>query len=312
MNNPFDILIYLDENLVRNLSSLVLSGYIDTRIQKRIRDAKVSEGVHLDSRNGSFQQETEGKNEREGYRDENKGNLVNAEQHNQVWRDFNGTGNIRLEEEIRRTYTTFVLNGNLNNFLQNGEILHSRNDINILNDEVESGELVEITGQITNQSLLCYVETLIALLDAIGCENLDPLLDKEKYKFINFSVLLKLLNNLKGKLILNNTQDLVMKTGDCTNVLTVNMNNFMNNDYNIFDKINCECKVIGKVVKTCCGSECINFLRKTGTEKFYEDLLIYCDSLLGCLKDQGIMVPERPCCKLENKGIQLMPISISI
>ncbi|WP_315078979.1 hypothetical protein [uncultured Clostridium sp.] len=312
MNNPFDILIYLDENLVRNLSSLVLSGYIDTRIQKRVRDAKIFEGIHFDSRNGSFQQETEGKSEREGYKDENKGNLANAEEHNQIWRDFNGTGNVRLEEEIRRTYTTFVLNGNLNNFFNTGEILRSRNDVNILNNEVESGELVEITGQITNQSLISYVDTLIALLSAIGCENLDPLLDKEKYKFINFSVLLNLLNKLKETLTLNNTQDLIMTTGDCTTVLTVNNNNFMNNDCNIFDKINCNCKVVGKVVKTCSGSGCINFLRKTGTEKFYEDLLIYCDSLLGCLKDNGIMVPERPCCKVENKGIQLMPISISI
>lgn len=312
MNNLFDVLIYLDENLVRNLSSLVLSGYIDTRIQKRVRDAKFSEGIHIDSRNGCLQQETEGKNEREGYKDENKGNLINSEQHNQIWKDFNGAGNVRLEEEIRRTYTTFVLNGNLNSFFNTGQILKSKNSIHILNNQINAGELVEITGQITNESLISYVETLIALLSAIGCEKLDPLLDKEKYKFINFSVLLNLLDKLKSTLTLNNTQDLMMITGDCTTVLTVNNNNFMNNDYNVFDKINCNCKVVGKVIKTCCGAGCINFLRKTGTEKFYEDLLDYCDSLLVCLKNNGIIVPERPCCKIENKGIQLMPISISI
>ncbi|GAA0078364.1 hypothetical protein UT300005_27430 [Clostridium sp. CTA-5] len=312
MANPFAVLIYLDENLVRNLSSLVLSGYIETRIQRKIKDSTIHTGVHVESRNGSSKQETNGTLEREGYRDENEGNLINAEQHNQICRDLDGKAFIRQEDELRKTYTTFALNGNLNNYLNEGQFLQTRTGNNIISDEIESGELIEIEGTITNESLLAYVDTLIKLLSSIGCDNLNLLLDGKKSKLLNFSVLLNMLTHLQETLKLNDTQDLIMSTGEGSAILTVNKNNFMHNDYNIFDRVNCNCKVIGKVVKTCSRTGCINFLRKTGAEDFYEKFLESCDFLLECLKENGIVVPERPCCKIENNGIQVMPISISI
>ncbi|MBW6409189.1 hypothetical protein [Clostridium weizhouense] len=312
MANPFAVLIYLDENLVRNLSSLVLSGYIETRIQRKIKDSTIHTGVHVDSRNGSSKQETNGTLEREGYRDENEGNIINAEQHNQISRDLDGKAFIRQEDELRRTYTTFALNGSLNNYLTEGQFLQTRNGNNIISDEIASGELIEIEGLITNQSLLSYIDTLIILLSSLGCDNLNLLLDSKKSKILNFSVLLNMLTHLQEILKLNDTQDLVMSTGEGSAVITVNKNNFMHSDYNIFDRVNCNCKVIGKVVKSCSRSGCISFLRKTGTEDFYEKFLESCDFLIECLKENGIVVPERPCCKIEENGIQIMPISISI
>ena len=45
MSNPFDILVYLDENLVKNLSSLVLTGYIETITLTQAFDKTLQAGM---------------------------------------------------------------------------------------------------------------------------------------------------------------------------------------------------------------------------------------------------------------------------
>lgn len=56
-----------------------------------------------------------------------------------------------------------------------------------------------------------------------------------------------------------------MKIGNGIVILIVNKDNFMNGQCNIFDKINCYCKVVGKVIKICSvESDIISFFRKIG------------------------------------------------
>ena len=45
MSNPFDILVYLDENLVKNLASLVLTGYIETITLTQAFDRTLKAGM---------------------------------------------------------------------------------------------------------------------------------------------------------------------------------------------------------------------------------------------------------------------------
>ena len=85
----------------------------------------------------------------------------------------------------------------------------------------------------------------------------------------------------------------------------------MNSTCNVFDKINCHCKVVGKVIKTCTEEEdTISLLRKTGQEEFYEKSLEMCQPLLECLEKNGIMIPECPKLRIEEAAIQLMPLNI--
>ena len=107
---------------------------------------------------------------------------------------------------------------------------------------------------------------MINLITIFGTEYLDTL-SKDCTGKINFSMFLKMLTYIKSILTYNNTQDLIMKTGNGTAILTVNKDNFMNNRCSMFDNINCHCKVVGKVIKTC-REECdsISLLRKTGQE----------------------------------------------
>jgi uncharacterized ubiquitin-like protein YukD len=190
----------------------------------------------------------------------------------------------------------------------NQQLLH-KNQKDIENNNILSGDIIEIEGVITNLGVVPYIDTLINLITIFGCEYLDGLLKECNEKF-NFSISLKMLTYIKSILSLNNTQDLIMKTENGTVILTVNKDNFMGNRCNLFDNINCQCKVIGKVIKTCSNGNCISLLRKTGQEQFYENFFEKCKILLECLKKNEIIVPECMDLTIKKNAVQIIPFNI--
>jgi hypothetical protein len=310
MGNPFDILIYLDEDLVRNLSSLVLPGFIETITKRKSFDRTISAGFHEGDRNENSNQGSVSRLEREGYKDKNKLQANNNTMNHHLDKDIDARHCIREEEEIKTTYTTFVLNGNLINHFNENKQLQHKDEEDIENNNIEPGDLIEIRGTITNRGIIPFIDTLMNLITIFGAEYLDTL-TKECNLNINFSIYLKMLTYMKSVLTHNNTMDLIMKSGNGTAILTVNTNNFMNNKFDIFDNINCKCKVVGKVIKTC-TEECdsISLLRKTGQEEFYERFIEQCKPLLECLKKNNILVPDYPDLRINECAIQIMPLNI--
>ena len=310
MNKPFDILVYLDENLVRNLSSLVLTGFIETITRTQAFDRTLSAGFHEGDMIESSNQGSITRIEREGFKDKNKLEANNNTLHHHMNKDIDARHCIREEEEVKTTYTTFVLNGNLINHLNENKQLQHKNETDIENNNISTGDLIEIEGTITNKGVLSYIDTLINLITIFEVEYLDTL-TKDCTEKINFSMFLKMLTYIKSILNCNSTQDLIMKSGKGIVILTINKDNFMNNRCNMFDNINCHCKVIGKVIKTC-TQECdsISLIRKTGQEEFYEKFLKKCEPLLECLKKNDILVPECPDLRINECAIQIMPLNI--
>ena len=310
MNNPFDVLVYLDENLVRNLSSLVLTGFIETITKTQAFDRTISAGFHEGDMIESSNQGSITRIEREGFKDKNKLEANNNTLHHHMNKDIDARHCIREEEQVKTTYTTFVLNGNLINHLNENKQLQHKNETDIENNNISTGDLIEIEGIITNKGVLSYIDTLINLITIFGVEYLDNL-TKDCTRKINFSMFLKMLTYIKSILNNNSTQDLIMKSGNGIVILTINTDNFMNNRCNMFDNINCHCKVIGKVIKTC-TQECdsISLIRKTGQEEFYEKFLKKCEPLLECLKKNDILVPECPDLRINECAIQIMPLNI--
>lgn len=309
MNNPFEILIYLDEILIRNLSSITLTGFIETITKTQAFDRTLSTGVHEGNRLDSFNENRIIRNEREGYKDKNKteGNNNNLNHH--MDKDIDLRQCIKEEEQVKTTYTTFMLNQRLIDQLNTNQQLLHKNPKDIENNNILSGDIIEIEGVITNQGVIPYIDALVNLITIFGCEYLDNLFKDCNEKF-NFSISLKMLTYIKDILSLNNTQDLIMKTDNGIVVLTVNKDNFMGSRCNLFDNINCHCKVIGKVVKTCSNGNCISLLRKTGQEQFYESFFEKCKILLECLRKNEIMVPECMDLIIKKNGVQIIPLNI--
>jgi len=310
MNESFDVLVYLDENLVRNLSSLVLTGFIETITNTQSFDRTLSAGFHEDDRTECSTQGSVTRIEREGFKDKNKLEASNNFEQHHLEKDIDSRQCIREEKQVKTTYTTFVLNGNLIDYLNENKKLQHKNESDIENDNIYTGDLIEIEGTITNKCVISYIDTLINLITIFGAEYLDNL-TKDCSGKLNFSMFLKMLTYIKSILTYNNTEDLMMKSGTGTVILTVNKDNFMNNRCNMFDNINCHCKVVGKVIKTC-TEECdsISLLRKTGQEEFYEKFFEKCKPLLDCLKKNDILVPECPDLRINECAIQIMPLNI--
>ena len=310
MSKSFDVLVYLDENLVRNLSSLVLTGFIETITRTQAFDRTLSAGFHEGDRSESSNQGSITKIEREGFKDKNKLEANNNFESHHLDKDIDAKQIIREEKQVRTTITTFVLNGNLIDHLNENKQLQHKNQTDIENDNIFPGDLIEIEGIITNMSVTSYIDTLINLVTIFGTEYLDSI-TKDCTGKINFSIFLKMLTYIKSILTYNNTEDLIMKSGNGTAILTVNKDNFMNNRCSIFDHINCHCRVVGKVIKTC-SEECdsISLLRKTGQEKFYENFFEKYKPLLECLKKNDIFVPECPDLRINECAIQIMPLNI--
>lgn len=310
MDNPFDVLVYLDENLVRNLSSLVLTGFIETITKTQSFDRTLSAGFHEGERIESSDQDSTTRIERKGFKEKNKSDFNNSLDNRHMDRDIDARQCIREEKQVKTTYTTFVLNGSLINHLNENSQLQHKNEGDIENNNIYSGDLIQIEGTITNICLVSYIDTLINLINIFGIEYLDDLAQNCAGR-INFSMFFKMLTYIKGVLTYNNTQDLIMKTGNGTAILTVNKDNFMNNQCNIFDKINCHCKVIGKVIKTCTDEDdSISLLRKTGQEQFFESFFEQCEPILACLKENDIPVPQCPKLRINECAIQIMPLNI--
>lgn len=310
MSSPFDILVYLDEDLVRNLSSLVLTGYIETITLTQSFDKTLQAGMKEGEKLENSNQGSIGKSQREGFRDENKLSSCNNLEHRHMEKDIDARQCIKEERQVRTTYTTFVLNRSLIDNLNEKKALLHKDITDIENNNISEGDLIEVEGTVTNSSLLCYIDCLINLIDIFGEEYLNNLI-KEKQIKINFTMFHKMLINLKSILDCNNTQDLIMNVGNGKVILTINRGNFMNSKCNIFDKINCHCKVIGKVIKTCSnGEDSISLLRKTGQENFYEKFFEKAKPLLDCLEENDFFLPECPDLRINECAIQLMPINI--
>ena len=94
--------------------------------------------------------------------------------------------------------------------------------------------------------------------------------------------------------------------------MIVNNKNFFDTYSNIFDEVECPCKVIGKVVKICSKNDNIHLLRKTGQPLFYENLLNCCCDIGNNLNDSGIILPSQPKFKIEGETILIIPISVCI
>ena len=213
MSNPFDILAYLDENLVKNLSSLVLTGYIETITLTQAFDKTLQAGMKEGDRLENSSQGSISKSEREGFKDENKLDACNNFEHHHLDKDIDARQCIREERKIQTTYTTFVLNGSLMDHLnQKKELLH-KDVTDIENDNIFTGDLIEVEGTITNSSILCYIDCLINLIDIFGADYLNTLLKGKETK-MNFTMFQKMLTHLNSLLTCNNTQDLIMKVGN--------------------------------------------------------------------------------------------------
>lgn len=314
--DALDLLIYLDEGLSKNLNSLVIDGYIQARTSKFIEDRTLSAKTGNEGSNQHYGEDRCMRDERDGYKGKNFTEADTITTLNKDNQCVEGRRFVRREEELTRIYTTFEIHQQLLQGLNQSNLIKELDDITTTSNlsNVISGDYVKINGQISNESMVSYVDSLSNLLDCIGIDNLNCLCKDNNVQsnyLLNYNTMQKQVTYLKSLLTVNNSQDMIVKCGNTDVVLTVNNSNFINT-YNIYDEADCPCTVIGKVIRKCNENESIHLLRKSGQPDFYENFLGSCSPLMNLLSSNGIYLPQTPRFKVPGESLLLIPISMSI
>lgn len=312
MGESLDLLIYLDESLIRNLSSVFFDGYIDIKTHKEINDKSFSGKLHNENKEQFYEEDRYSKDIREGYKGKTSGEVDTHQSNLENDTSFETGQYTRREDEIKQIYTSFGLHKQLISGLYSKKLLREIHEDTICNSSTYEGEYIELKGNITTISLVSYLDILIDVLKCYGTEELDKLLVDKSLGKLNYTKILKMLMHLLELLIKNNTQDLIIECNTATLIITVNTTFFLNKNASMFDKVHCPCKVVGKVMRTCRDGKKLSLLRKTAQFEYYEKLIKSIEPFLKLLEDEGILVPTIPKLNINEKYLLIAPISIYI
>ena len=304
--------MYLDENLVRNLSSLLLSGYIDIRTTRLIQDQTLSGRAALEFMQHGFQDNRNSDTMKDGYKETNLAESVKSDQAQNTIANLENRQFIRREQEEKKIFTTFTLHSQLISGLTINNQIKSFNNKTIVEGEVKAGQYILLNGDLKTESVNSYLDSLLTIFDCYGCECLDGLMDNQSENIKSFKNAKHLISHLYQILNKNSTEDMILNCGDTKVVLNVNNNFFMNNNAYIYDKVDCPCTVFGKVINVASSGECVGLLRKTTQQEFYHRILNSCHNSCIKLEEKGIFIPKMPTLKCEGLSLIVMPISICI
>ena len=312
MSNRLDLLIYLDEALIRNLSSVFFNGYIDIRTHREVNDRSMSGKVHDENREQFFEEDRFSKDIREGYKGKTSSEVGTYQNSTENDKSFETSQFIRREDEVKQIYTSFGVSSKLMSGLYEKKMMREINESIVCNSQMTEGEYIELRGNITTTSIVYYLDVLINILNCYGTEYLNNLLSDKDLGKLNYTRILNMLSHLLELLTKNNTQDLIIKCNTATLIITVNTKFFLNENASIFDKVNCPCKIVGKVMKTCADGDQISLLRKTSQSEYYEKLMTSIKPFLDLLEEEGIILPTMPELRITEKYLAIVPIGIYI
>lgn len=308
-----DLLIYLDEVLIRNLNSVALNGYIDIRTYRRIKDRTFGGNVKLGDRESNSSDFKDQRDKIDGYKSKHKTCEDSYQNGNDRSIGFEGRDFDRSEQEITKVRTIFTLHNDLLNNMYNSNNVRMIDYKTIENTHVGEGDYIEINGCLQEISIPLYIDTLLDTINCYGTDFLDNFIQKDNLRTLNFNIIYKLLESLRKSITVNGTHDLIIQSGDTSLVCTINENNFLNNHSNIFDLVHCSCRVYGKVMMIKEDNDkCISLLRKSCQEEYYQKIFDSIEPYLEVLKENNIILPKKPECNIKGKMIMILPISICI
>lgn len=315
--NNSNLFIYLDYSLINGLSSVFLNGYIQRTSLKNTWDDTITGKIdsfvkdHTQNDSNRIHQVTDGTiidtktRFKSHYDDTGNGNSLE------------GKKNVKIEAAVETIYTSFSLHRQLfSSMYSNNLIKPGINKNNINRHNFCDGEYIELRGEITCMSLVCYLDYLITIINSFyNCNNdnknkLNELLKDFNPGIWNYTAISNVLTRFKELLVANGTEDIIMYCGEKPVILIVSSQCFLENTAHMFDKSNCCCNIFGKVAKRCNVNEKFTLLRKTGHPDYYDGFLKSIQPYIEILRQRGIPIPDPPKTDFDNNPLFVIPISM--
>lgn len=312
--------IYLNRNLVLDLYSMFIDGYLESKSIRFVNDKNNT----LRAQNGQKDQNSRGvkttdvvKNtDKENYKEKN----VCIDEFNSLTKDFNNFMEHRLgardELTIKKIYTSFYYFNDLKKNMIKRNLIRTINGEDILNGNIHCGEYVEFQGMITTESIIYSVMNLIDIIEAYDSKELDKLLKDSELKdsLTTYTIILKQLKNFIGEVNRNNTNSMIMSCNGCKVVMSVNLNYFWDKNAYMYDNALDDCRVLCKITKCAKKDEKINMLSKTCMEGYYEKFLTSIKPYFDLLNEKNIIVPTNflQCMNIDGPCIEVIPVAMYV
>ncbi|MCX7951567.1 MAG: hypothetical protein N2594_06400 [Clostridiales bacterium] len=300
-----DMPIYLNKNMILDLYSTVINGYIESKEDMILNSQDNFSKVLLDNKiTNSCDNKRTDENDKNNVLDIYKNNTVdlNSSQENRL--------GSKVQTRVKRIYSTFNIFNSLKQAMNNLSIIKPCDNYNSLN----VGDFIELHGTISSNNLIPQIETIMYIFECYDTKVLNKLLptDDPKYQITTFDFLYNELKTLYNDLNRNNTNNLVVINNSFKCALNVNNTFFLDKSTYIYDYVNCNCKALCKVSRKLKINENINLLSKTCADTYYVEFFNLLQEYLDILKSHGIIVPQRPDCLVEYPAICATPIAMYI
>ncbi|KRQ86429.1 hypothetical protein ABG79_01810 [Caloramator mitchellensis] len=304
MNSPIGIPIYINKNLILDLYSILINGYIESREELYLKNIDTAFRLQLGNKYTTNQG-----SKRTDPSDKNlvKDNSNNCSKDRSVLVD-NRNGD-RNQIRIRKIFTTFQFFNNMKSIMQNNNLVKRFDELSSY-DSISPVEYLEFEGRISQISVQSQINTIVSLIESFDTKELDKLIPSSS--LTNFTVISKQLKKLNEFLGQNNTTTMIIENSHFKSILNVNTNFFLDKNSYIYDDVNCNCKVFCKIIKVLNHNEKINLLSKTCEQDYYTKLLLQTKQFLDILNQNNILVPEMFSCEVMYPAIQAIPIAMYI
>lgn len=303
--------IYANREIILDLYSIIIDGYLESVSIKRVEDKSDNFRVQNGRKN------VKSNDLKKSYTSKDKISIAENECIDK-YRDFSGTiddkNSIRDEISVKRIYTNFHILNKLKNVMVAENMIKYMKKGKISSENIVRGDYIEVEGCISPISLITEINTMIDIIETYDDKELNKLLKNQQDRevFMDYSIILKHLKNLNKQLSSHNTTNMIIDCKYSKVVLNINTNNFSDKNVYMYDNVDCDCKVLCKVIKVVDENKYIDLLCKTCMSSYYNELLKSIRTNLDILRENNIILPNNITTEIKGPAIQAIPIAIYV
>lgn len=320
------LLLYLDQEFVKDLHSVMTEGFIESETIRYSIDTAANSKLALESRNRD-----------ECYKKLNAKGVSNVDSpvdlekrtDSDKWFDamtsFENKMANKADFEKKKIY--FNINWNYSpSFVFYNDIYKRMHESNITTDfcynykrydnmclSCYEGDFIEFFGELTSISIARYVDSIRDIIDIYTPEALDKIISDSEFDGpLKFSMIDKFLLRIQESMCKCDTDDFVVHMDNCNILLCTYTCEFGNRHFHMYDTDLCKFKIWGKVIKKVDEGESVSLLRRTGQPDYYKRILENIEEYLDVLREKDIIIPEKPLYQIDGPSLLIRPISIHI